>query len=308
MGTEFFFWLAASFLLLALSAFLWMQSLTVTTLEAQQAQAVKAQNLKARSKMRSEERKEKWLQKGQKLWGRVKQQNQQRLTDMVSTMRQAGYISSREQTVCLFKVLLAWIVISAVFFGQQFFSEQTATHGVLSFIIFVCFLLWMTLRWFRYKAKSRAKKMDDEILITVHLMSILWQVGLSLESLLRAYHQEAEELTPELNKEIGLILARIDTGQNREQVFNDMASRTLSIGFQDLLTMMSQAGDSGGGLKSAFQSLAKILQDRKRTDLQEKVTKMSGKISVIMMVFMFPALFIVLGGPAALALKTALGD
>ena len=31
---------------------------------------------------------------------------------MVSTMRQAGYISSREQTVCLFKVLLAWIVIS----------------------------------------------------------------------------------------------------------------------------------------------------------------------------------------------------
>ena len=105
-----------------------------------------------------------------------------------------------------------------------------------------------------------------------------------------------------------MILARIDTGQNREQVFNDMASRTLSIGFQDLLTMMSQAGDSGGSLKSAFQSLAKILQDRKRTDLQEKVTKMSGKISVIMMVFMFPALFIVLGGPAALALKTALGD
>ena len=155
---------------------------------------------------------------------------------MVSTMRQAGYISSREQTVCLFKVLLAWIVISAVFFGQQFFSEQTATHGVLLyFIIFVCFLLWMTLRWFRYKAKSRAKKMDDEILITVHLMSILWQVGLSLESLLRAYRQEAEELTPELNKEIGLILARIDTGQNHQQVFNDMASRTLSIGFQDLL-------------------------------------------------------------------------
>ncbi|WP_417879661.1 type II secretion system F family protein [Vibrio sp.] len=307
MGAEFFFWLAASCLLLALSAFLWMQSLTVITPESKQAQAVKAQNLKARSKIRSEERKEKWLQKGQKLWGRIKQQNQQRLTDMVSTMRQAGYISSREQTVCLFKVLLVWIVISVVFFGQQFFSEQTATHGVLSFIIFVCFLLWMTLRWFRYKAKSRAKKMDDEILITVHLMSILWQVGLSLESLLRAYHQEAEELTPELNKEIGLILARIDTGQNREQVFNDMASRTLSIGFQDLLTMMSQAGDSGGGLKSAFQSLAKILQDRKRTDLQEKVTKMSGKISVIMMVFMFPALFIVLGGPAALALKTALG-
>lgn len=307
METSYFFWFAACFLLLTLAAMLWLRSVIISTPESLQAEAVKQQILKQDSKKRSDQRKEKWLQKGQKLWGKARQHNQQRLTDMISTMRQAGYITSREQTLCLFRVLLVWIALFAVFSGQQILMKQTAGQSLMALILFITLVLWLTIRWFKYQANARAKKMDEEILITVHLMSILWQVGLSLESVLRAYHEEADELTPELNKEIGLILARIDTGQNREQVFNDMASRSLSVGFQDLLTMMSQAGDSGGGLKSAFQALARILQDRKRTDLQEKVTKISGKISIVMMVFMFPALFIVLGGPAALALKTALG-
>lgn len=307
MENAFFFGLSAACVLMAISVVLWMMSLIKRSPEVQQALELQQQDRKTRSKLRSEQRKEKWLQKGQRLWGKLKQHNTQRAADMVSIMRQAGYISNREQTLCLFKVILVWVAWLMVFIGQQVVSEHSATHRILFFTLFVCFLLWLTIRWFRHKAKLRAQKMDDEVLVTVHMMSVLWQVGLSLESLLRVYYQESDELTPEVNKDIGLILARIDTGQSREQVFNDMASRSLSSGFQDLLTMLSQAADSGGGLKLAFQNLAKILYDRKRTDLQEKVTKMSGKISLVMMAFMFPALFIVLGGPAALALKAAMG-
>ncbi len=69
--------------------------------------------------------------------------------------------------------------------------------------------------------------------------------------------------------------------------------------------MLSQGSETGGGLKTSFQSLAELIYERKRVALQEKVTKMSGKISVAMMTLMFPALFIVLGGPAALALRSA---
>ncbi|NAX20074.1 type II secretion system F family protein [Vibrio sp. V39_P1S14PM300] len=287
-----FYWLGGSMLVLGLSVVCIYLALTLN---------------QARAPSTSSVQKEKILQTSQKWWGRSKQQHQSQLSDMVVTMRQAGYISSRQQIMCLFKIAFVWMSLAMVVFGQLVITTPTFGDTFLYVTLLFAAGFWLTLRWLKAQARKRAKKIDEEMLVSVHLMAILWQVGLSLESLLRAYYNEAKDLTPEVNKEIALILARIDAGQSRETVFNDVATISLSVGFQDLLTMMSQAGDTGGGLRSSFQSLAKILQERKRTDLQEKVTKMSGKISVTMMAFMFPALFIVLGGPAALALIAAFG-
>nr|WP_321460548.1 type II secretion system F family protein [uncultured Vibrio sp.] len=287
-----FYWLAGSMVVLGLSVVSIYLVLTFN---------------KARTPSAGSVQKEKILQNSQKWWGRSKQLHQSRLSGVVVTMRQAGYISSRQQTMCLFKIAFVWISLVMMAFGQLVFTTPAFGDTVLYVTLLFVVGFWLTLHWLKAQARKRAKKIDEEMLVSVHLMAILWQVGLSLESLLRAYYNEARDLTPEVNKEIALILARIDAGQSRETVFNDAATISLSVGFQDLLTMMSQAGDTGGGLHSSFQSLAKILQERKRTDLQEKVNKMSGKISVTMMAFMFPALFIVLGGPAALALIAAFG-
>ncbi|MFB9135335.1 type II secretion system F family protein [Vibrio olivae] len=243
----------------------------------------------------------------QKWWRRSKNQHHRFLENVVTNMRQAGYISSREQILCLFKIAVVWAALFLIFSGQQLLSATSITEIILYSILFFAFGMLITIRWLRSQAIKRGRIIDEEMLIAVHLMSILWQVGLSVESLFKAYKYEAGELTPEINKEVSLILARIDAGQNREWVFKDMAALSLSSGFQDLLTMLSQASDSGGGLKQSFQSLSGLLYERKRVELQEKVTKMSGKISVTMMALMFPALFIVLGGPAALALMSAFG-
>ncbi|MCG3743664.1 type II secretion system F family protein [Vibrio cincinnatiensis] len=247
------------------------------------------------------------LQHTQQWWNHSKQNHHKNLSNIIIAMRQAGYISNRQQILCLLKVLVVWGSLVLIFSGQQLLTSDSMLKTILYCLLFITFGFWASIRWFRIQAQKRARIIDEEMLITIHLMSILWQVGLSLESMLRAYHQEAKDLTPEICKEISLILARIDAGQNREWVFRDMATLSLSIGFQDLLTMLSQAADTGGELKKSFQSLSELIYERKRVALQEKVTKMSGKISVTMMVLMFPALFIILGGPAALALMKAFG-
>ncbi len=269
--------------------------------------AVNPSAISAKHKLANAVQSEKMLRNTQQWWGKSKNQHHKRLANVVTMLRQAGYISSREQIICLLKVFLVWGSLLLIFFGQQLLSSNTLTQSILYLILFVALGFWMTLYWFRQHAQKRARIIDEEMLIAVHLMAILWQVGLSIESLLRAYQEESTTLTPEINKEISLILARINAGQNREWVFKDMAALSLSNGLQDLLTMLSQAGDSGGGLKNAFQGLANLLSERKRIELQEKVTKMSGKMSVTMMALMFPSLFIVLGGPAALALMAAFG-
>ena len=53
-------------------------------------------------------------------------------------------------------------------------------------------------------------------------------------------------------------------------------------------------------------ALKQLLDDRRLTRLQEYISKMSAKMSVVMMVFLFPALLIVLGGPAFIGIARAL--
>ncbi|XAW88882.1 type II secretion system F family protein [Vibrio sp. CDRSL-10 TSBA] len=247
------------------------------------------------------------MQYSMQWWRKSKQDHQKSLSDIVLAMRQAGYISGRQQVLCLFKMFVIWSGLFLIFTGQQYLFSSTMQRTFLFYALFMALGALLSLYWFKIQARRRARRIDEEMLTTVHMMAILWQVGLSLEGLLKAYLQEAKELTPEVNKDLELIVARIDAGQNRESVFNDMAQITLSSGFQDFLTMLSQAAATGGGLKESFQSLAELIYQHKRVELQEKVTKLSGKISIAMMALMFPALFIVLGGPAALALMAAFG-
>lgn len=308
MDMSFYYWLSASCVMLALFfiVLIWIMNRSLALYQTVPLYQTSVSTIESSSSTASLQ-KERILNNSQHWWGNVKQHYSSKLGDMVITMRQAGYITARQQTVCLFKILLAWVCLIMIFLGQQMLADITVQQRVLYTLLFVVFGIWVSLRWLTLQARKRARKIDEEVLTAVHMMAILWQVGLSVESLLRTYYQESADITPEMNKEIELILARIETGQNRETVLNDIASHTLSVGFQDMLTMIAQVSGSGGGLKASFQSLAKILQERKRIDLQEVVTKMSGKISIIMMAFMFPALFIVLAGPAALALMSAFG-
>lgn len=243
----------------------------------------------------------------QKWWGKSKQQNYKSLFNTVVAMRQAGYVSSRQQILFLFKMFLVWSGLFLILTGQQYLFSDSLNRTVLYYALFMAVGALVSIRWVKMQARRRARIIDEEMLTAVHMMAILWQVGLSLERLLKAYHNESRQLTPEMNKDIALILARIEAGQNREWVFRDMASMTLSSALQDLLTMLSQGAETGGSLKTSFQSLTELIYERKRVALQEKVNQMSGKISVAMMTLMFPALFIVLGGPAAMALLAAFG-
>ncbi|MNZ58934.1 hypothetical protein D3C78_769550 [compost metagenome] len=55
-------------------------------------------------------------------------------------------------------------------------------------------------------------------------------------------------------------------------------------------------------------ALKQLLDDRRLTRMQERISKMSGKMSMVMMVFLFPALLIVLAGPGFTALAKAMGS
>jgi len=155
-------------------------------------------------------------------------------------------------------------------------------------------------------AKSRQTQIASEISTFIPLLRILFESGMAVEQSLRVLSVEAQRLLPALTNELRLILARVDSGLELGEELSKTASILAVDEFTDTSVILQQLLHQGGGAMKSLLALKQLLDDRRLTRLQEYVSKMSAKMSVVMMVFLFPALLIVLGGPAFIAIARAL--
>ncbi|MBK5378340.1 MULTISPECIES: type II secretion system F family protein [unclassified Pseudomonas] len=153
----------------------------------------------------------------------------------------------------------------------------------------------------------RQKQLAGEIGTFIPLLRILFESGMAVEQALRVLSQEGQALLPVLTYELRLILSRVDSGLELGEELNK-ATQLLSVDeFTDTCVILQQLLYQGGGAMKSLLALKQLLDDRRLTRLQEYISKMSAKMSVVMMLFLFPALLIVLAGPGFTALAKALG-
>jgi tight adherence protein C len=155
-------------------------------------------------------------------------------------------------------------------------------------------------------AKHRQQRIAKEISTFIPLLRILFESGMAVEQSLRVLGNEAQRLLPHLTHELRLILVRVDSGLELGEELGKTA-RVLDVDeFTDTCVILQQLIHQGGGAMKSLLALKELLDDRRLTGLQEYISKMSAKMSVVMMVFLFPALLIVLGGPAFIGIARAL--
>lgn len=161
-------------------------------------------------------------------------------------------------------------------------------------------------RMLRWVAKRRQARVKEEMPVVLNLMSLLLDAGLSVEHTLKAISEQGRRITPELAKEFGWVLSRIQQGQERGEAMEEMAKRVDVAELSETIAVLKQSARYGGSLRDSLHRYLKLMEDRRMTDLREKIGKLSGQMSIVMMVFLFPALLVFLVGPAGMALVKAL--
>ncbi|MGF6491805.1 type II secretion system F family protein [Pseudomonas frederiksbergensis] len=156
-------------------------------------------------------------------------------------------------------------------------------------------------------AYRRQRQLAIEISTFIPLLRILFESGMAVEQSLRVLSIEGKQLLPALTHELRLILTRVDSGLELGEELNK-ATQLLAVDeFTDTCVILQQLIHQGGGAMKSLLGLKMLLDDRRLTRLQEYISKMSAKMSVVMMLFLFPALLIVLAGPSFSALARAFG-
>jgi tight adherence protein C len=154
-------------------------------------------------------------------------------------------------------------------------------------------------------AKRRVRQVVNEVSSFIPLLRILFESGLAVEQSLRVLSAEGQALLPVLSGELRQMLVRVDSGLELGEELNNTAALLNVSEFSDTCVIIRQLVHQGAGAMKSLAALKQLLDDRRLTRLQEYISKLSAKMSVVMMVFLFPALLIVLAGPGFTAMTRA---
>lgn len=156
------------------------------------------------------------------------------------------------------------------------------------------------------RASGRMAAMREDVTAYTQLLRVLFDAGLSLEQCLRVLVRDGRSLLPALHGELELVVRQISAGQERNQALQAVAEDLRIPELRDLVRLLGQIDQYGGSVQTAMAQFAELLIDRQRTDLQERVAKLSAKLTLVMIAFLFPALLVFVGGPGFIALLRAL--
>jgi len=194
-------------------------------------------------------------------------------------------------------VALSWLVTPGAGFSMRLFMA-----------LFVAFAVgYLAPKYvLRALARARQKKITEQVPVFVHLLRILFDAGLSLDQSLLVIATENRDVLPELSEELRLVIRQIGSGADRADALGELA-RTMDVpALNDMVALMRQIDRYGGAIQEPLSNFSRLLEERRRAELQEVVSKLSAKMTIVMVLFLFPALLAFLGGPGLIAIMQAL--
>jgi tight adherence protein C len=171
-------------------------------------------------------------------------------------------------------------------------------------VLMVAFIVGFALpeMWLLWRISVRQQRLRLALPDGLDLLVICVEVGLGLDQSLVRVAQELKIVHPELSDELQMVNLEMRVGKTRPDALRELARRTGSEDIKSLVAMLIQTERFG---TSIAQSL-RVHSDELRTKRRQRAEELSAKTTVKMVgplvFFIFPALMVVILGPAVITL------
>jgi tight adherence protein C len=134
----------------------------------------------------------------------------------------------------------------------------------------------------------------------IDLLVVCSEAGMGLESAVERVAEEMNQTNPAMARVLYGLLDDLRILPNRSDAFEKLGST--SDGLRRFATMVSQSLQYGTPLGKALRSIAVDLRRERITNLEERAHKLGAKLTIPMVLFLLPAMFVILGGSPFLSL------
>jgi tight adherence protein C len=158
------------------------------------------------------------------------------------------------------------------------------------------------------QAQKRRQAIAQVFPDTLDLLLICVEAGMSIEAAMQKVAQEIGSGSVELAEELSLLVAELSYLPERRQAYEGMSKRVNYPGVRSVMTAMIQSERYGTPLGSALRVMAKENRDLRMAAAEKKAAALPAQLTVPMILFFLPVLFIVILGPAAIRVTDILSS
>ena len=220
----------------------------------------------------------------------------------------AGY---RSQSVPFFyfggKTLLA-LLFPGIFFFYTSIRGLEINHNV-SLIVFFSLVIagyYLPNLALAHIIKIRQRDLFENFPDAIDLMTVCVEAGLGLDAAMKKVGEEMYVKCKPLAEEFHLVNLEMRAGRSRDQALRNLGSRTGVEEIEGLVAMLIQADRFGTSIASSLRVHSDMLRTKRRLRAEEAAAKIALKLLFPLILFIFPALFVVIVGPAIINISRVL--
>jgi tight adherence protein C len=225
---------------------------------------------------------------------------------MCVKLSNAGFRSEKAVSVFM-GIKFIFLIVMALLGFVLFVPGNGLNFGSLKWVaLFVIIGMWgpNVLLWWLVRKRKQA------IFLTLpdalDLMVVCVESGLGLDAAMRKVCDEMKGHAPVICEELAIANFQLQMGRSRRDVLHDLGVRTGVDDVRSLAAILIQADRFGSSVAQALRVQSDSMRTRRKQIAEEKAAKTAVTLIFPLVLFIFPGIFVVLVGPAAIQISTHL--
>ena len=215
---------------------------------------------------------------------------------------QAGYRSPRAVSI-YYSLRVLSLVGGAVLIAVLAPALSLSGTRLLIWIGAAAAVGWMLPSGFlSRKVRLRQKELQKALPDTLDMLVVCVEAGLGLNQAIVRVSDEVEHISSAMSEELQIVNLEIRAGTPREDALRHLGERTGLKDIQGLVAMLIQTDRFGTSIAQALRVHSDDLRVKRRQRAEEQAAKTTIKLVIPLAIFVFPAMFVVILGPAVLSI------
>jgi tight adherence protein C len=217
---------------------------------------------------------------------------------LAETLMQAGFVGSHiAHDFQALRVMLSLftgfiLFVTAVMIGKPasiilLMAVMGLVLGAISPVIYL-----------RHRARVRQMAIARQLSDILDLLVVCVEAGLGLHEAIKVVATESERQGQEIGRELSLVASEISAGATLGQALRNLGDRTAVEDIRPLAATLIQSEQLGGQIAPALHASSDALRMRRRLRAEEAAQKTTIKILFPLVLFILPAMLMVIVGPA----------
>ena len=160
--------------------------------------------------------------------------------------------------------------------------------------------------WLRMKTSARKNKIFEGIPDALDLLVVCVETGMGLDAGINRVAKEIKLSNEVLSEEFNILNLEIRAGKSRQDALRNLAERTGIEDIHSLVTLLIQADKFGTSIAQSLRVFSDSFRTKRFQKAEEIAAKLPVKLMLPLILFVFPSLFVVIMGPAAIRIYQGL--